>query len=309
MNLRDKQQARSEHGTGLLLGFSAYVIWGIVPIYWPELQPAGPVEILSHRILWSLIFLAGLVVVQKKLGIIRDLLTNRRTLALLTLASILIAVNWGIFIWCSVTGRLLDSSLGYFINPLFSVVLGVVFFSERLRRLQWFGLSIALAGVIYMSVVHGKPPFISLSLAFTFGLYGYVKKLANVPSIESLTVETLILAPVALGYLGYLSTQGTNTFAQHGASHMVWLASAGLVTAIPLLMFGGAAIRIPLSTLGLLQYIGPTIQFFLGLYYFNENMPVERFIGFVITWTAVTIVSVDMWRNRVRNHVLVTEPD
>lgn len=188
-------------------------------------------------------------------------------------------------------------------------MLGVIFFNERLRTMQWFGLSIALTGVIYMSAVHGKPPFISLSLAFTFGLYGYVKKLANVPAIESLTVETLILAPVALGYLGYLSSRGDNTFAQHGSAHMVWLASAGLVTAIPLLMFGASAIRIPLSTLGLLQYIGPTIQFFLGLYYFNEEMPVERFIGFVITWTAVTIVTVDMWRNRVRNHVLVTEPD
>lgn len=309
MDFKTRNSNRSEHGTGLLLGFAAYVIWGIVPIYWPELQPAGPVEILSHRILWSLVFLAGLVAFQKKIGLIWELLTNKRTLGLLTLASTLIAVNWGIFIWCSVTGRLLDSSLGYFINPLFSVVLGVLFFNERLRKMQWFGLSIALAGVIYMSVVHGNPPFISLSLAFTFGLYGYIKKLANVPAIESLTVETLILAPVALGYLGYLSSRGENTFAMHGTSHMIWLASAGVVTAVPLLMFGASAIRIPLSTLGLLQYIGPTIQFFLGLYYFNEDMPVERFIGFVITWTAVTIVTVDMWRNRVRNHVLVAEPD
>ncbi len=293
-----QREPRSEVAQGTIFGFAAYVIWGIVPIYWPKLQPARPLEILSHRIIWSLVFLIGVIVVQKKTDRVASILRNRRQMFLLGIASVLIAVNWGLFIWCSVNGHLLDSSLGYFITPLVSVGLGVLFFKERLRNIQWFALSIAAAAVVYLTVAMAKAPTIALALAFTFGIYGYVKKLANVDAIESLTVETLLLAPVALGYLTYLASKGQNTFFQHGITHSLWLASAGVVTAIPLLMFGASAIRVPLSTLGMLQYIGPLLQYFIGLYVFHEAMSAARFHGFVITWVALIILSVDALRHR-----------
>jgi len=292
------REPRTEVAKGTIYGFSAYLIWGIVPIYWPKLQPARPLEILSHRILWSLLFLIGVIVVQKKTHRVVAILRNRRQITLLALASVLIAVNWGLFIWCSVNGHLLDSSLGYFITPLVSVGFGVVFFKERLRNIQWVALSIAASAVVYLTIAMAKAPTVAIALAFTFGIYGYVKKLANVDAIESLTVETLLLAPVALGYLAWLASKGENTFFAHGTIHSLWLASAGVVTAIPLLMFGAAAIRVPLSTLGMLQYLGPTLQYFIGLYVFNEIMSPARFHGFVNTWVALIILSIDGWRHR-----------
>jgi len=290
------QNMRNSARDGFIFGAAAYFIWGIVPIYWPHLQPASPLEILAHRVIWSLLFLA--IIGRRKLSQIRIILSNRRSLFLLTIASALISINWGLFIWASVTKHLLDSSLGYFITPLLSVGLGVVFFKERLRKMQWVAIAIAASAVVYLTVTVGTPPWLALSLAGSFGIYGYVKKLANVPAIESLTIETLILSPIALSYLVWLEFTHVGTFGHHGLSHTLWLASSGIVTAIPLMLFSAAAIRIPLSTLGMLQYLGPTLQYLIGIAVFHEQMPADRFIGFAITWVAIAILSADALKNR-----------
>jgi chloramphenicol-sensitive protein RarD len=290
------QNMRNSARDGFIFGAAAYFIWGIVPIYWPHLQPASPLEILAHRVIWSLLFLA--IIGRRKFSQIRIILSNRRSLFLLTIASALISINWGLFIWASVTKHLLDSSLGYFITPLLSVGLGVVFFKERLRKMQWVAIAIAASAVLYLSITVGAPPWLALSLAGSFGIYGYVKKLANVPAIESLTIETLILSPIALSYLVWLEFTNVGTFGHNGLSHTLWLASSGVVTAIPLMLFSAAAIRIPLSTLGMLQYLGPTLQYLIGIAVFHEQMPAERFIGFVITWLAIAILSADALKNR-----------
>jgi len=290
------QNQRITARDGFIFGVCAYFIWGIVPIYWPHLQPASPLEILAHRVIWSLLFLA--IIGRNKFGQIRIILRNRRSLLLLTIASALISVNWGLFIWASVTKHLLDSSLGYFITPLLSVGLGVVFFKERLRKMQWIAIAIAASAVLYLSVTVGTPPWLALSLAASFGVYGYVKKLANVPAIESLTIETLILSPIALSYLVWLEFTHVGTFGHHGLVHTLWLTSSGIVTAIPLMLFSAAAIRIPLSTMGMLQYLGPTLQYIIGIAVFHEQMLAQRFIGFVITWFAIAILSADALKNR-----------
>jgi len=290
------QNQRNTVRDGFIFGVSAYFIWGIVPIYWPHLQPASPLEILAHRVIWSLLFLA--VIGRNKFSQIRIILSNRRSLLLLTIASALISVNWGLFIWASVTKHLLDSSLGYFITPLLSVGLGVVFLKERLRKMQWVAIAIAASAVLYLSITVGTPPWLALSLAGSFGIYGYVKKLANVPAIESLTIETLILSPIALSYLVWLELTHEGTFGHHGLGHTLWLASSGIVTAVPLMFFSAAAIRIPLSTMGMLQYLGPTLQYIIGVAVFHEYMPKERFLGFVITWIAIAILTTDALRNR-----------
>jgi len=292
LNTNQRNTARD----GFIFGAAAYFIWGIVPIYWPHLQPASPLEILAHRVIWSLLFLA--ILSRKKFPQIRAILKNRRSMILLTIASALISINWGLFIWASVTKHLLDSSLGYFITPLLSVGLGVVFFKERLRKMQWLAIAIAASAVLYLSITVGTPPWLALSLAGSFGVYGYVKKLANVPAIESLVIETLILSPIALSYLLWLEFTHVGTFGHQGLSHTLWLATSGIVTAVPLMLFSAAAIRIALSTLGMLQYLGPTLQYIIGIAVFHEQMPQSRFIGFAITWVAIVILSFDAIKNR-----------
>lgn len=289
---------KSESTKGLIYAFTAYTVWGIVPLYWPKLQPAGPLEILSHRVVWSAVVLIIFLLATKRLLKALAILKNPKRAAYLAVGSILIAVNWGLFIWASVSGRILDSSLGYYINPLFSIGLGVVLLKEKLRKLQWVAIGVAVVAIIWLTVTLGSPPYVALALASTFGLYGYLKKQANVEAIDSLFIETIILAPVALGYLYYLFLNDQNEFGGHGISHSIWLASAGIITAVPLAMFGAAAIRIPLSTLGFIQYVGPTLQYIIGLYAFNEAMPHDRFIGFVLTWIAIAIISYDALRHR-----------
>ena len=289
---------RSESTKGLIYAFTAYTVWGIVPLYWPKLQPAGPLEILAHRFLWSAVVLFIFLVFKKRLAKALQIFKDPEKLKLLATASLLVGVNWGIFIWASVSGRILDSSLGYYINPLFSIGLGVILLKEKLRKLQWVAIAVATLAIIWLTVTLGTPPFVALSLASTFGLYGFLKKKANVEAIDSLFVETLLATPIALGYLGYLVANGTDSFGTHGFTHAVWLASAGIITAVPLAMFGAAAIRIPLSTLGFIQYVGPTLQYLIGLYTFHEPMPHNRFMGFVLTWIAIAIISIDALRHR-----------
>jgi chloramphenicol-sensitive protein RarD len=253
---------------------------------------------LAHRILWSLLFVAVILIYQKRIISLKVVLANSRQMKLLTVASVLICINWGLFIWASMNDHVLDSSLGYYITPLLNVGLGVFFFKERLRPMQWLAISIAGLAVFYITIAMGVVPWVALSLSTSFTMYGYVKKLANVQALESLMIETLILTPVAIGYLVWLQFNGGNTFLEYGLHHTIWMASAGIVTAIPLLAFGVAITRLPFTTLGMLQYIGPTIQFFVGVWVTKEAMPQERWIGFVITWFALVMLTTDALRNR-----------
>lgn len=310
MSMRVEKEKRSEHSIGLINGFVAYIIWGAVILYWPYLAPAQPLEILAHRILWSLLFVAAILIYQKRIVSLKVVMKNARQMKLLSVAAVLIGFNWGLFIWASMNGHVLDSSLGYYITPLLNVALGVFFFKEKLRPMQWLAIAIAGFAVLFITIGLGVLPWVALSLATSFAMYGYVKKLANVQALESLMIETLILTPVAIAYLIWLQFNGGNTFLAYGLEHTLWMASAGIVTAIPLLAFGVAITRLPLTTLGMLQYIGPTIQFCVGVWLTQEAMPQERFIGFAITWVALVILTVDALRNR-RNvsKSFVPDPD
>ena len=263
----------------MILGLAAWTMWGFFPLYWPLLEPAGAVEILAHRIFWSMIVMLGVVLVMRKRASLRATFADRRTRRLLALASILITLNWGTYIYGVNSHHVVETSLGYFINPLVSVLLGVVVLGERLRRLQWVALSLAGVAVLALTVEYGRPPWISLVLAFSFGSYGLAKKKANAGAVESLVVETLMVSPVALGYIVFLMTTGASTFGGNGLSHVLLIAGTGVVTVIPLLCFGGAATRIPLSTLGLMQYLTPTVQFLLGILFFREPMPADALGG------------------------------
>ena len=310
MTMQAEKEKRSEHSIGLINGFIAYIIWGAVVLYWPYLAPAQPLEILAHRVLWSLLFVAVILIYQKRIVSLRVVLKNPRLMKLLTMASLLIGFNWGLFIWATMNDHVLDSSLGYYITPLLNVALGVFFFKEKLRRMQWIAIGIAAFAVLFITIALGVLPWVALSLATSFAMYGYVKKLANVEALESLMIETLILTPVAIGYLIWLQFNGGSTFLAYGLDHTLWMASSGIVTAIPLLAFGVAITRLPLTTIGMLQYIGPTVQFFVGIWVMQEPMPQERFIGFAITWVALVILTVDALRNRRNvNKSLVAEPD
>ena len=298
--------AITESRRGFLLGLAAYGIWGLFPLYWPLLEPAGAVEILAHRIVWSCVTMGLLVLVLRRTAVVRSIAADRRTRAILGLAACLITVNWAVYIWGVNNGHVVETSLGYFVNPLVTVLMGVFILGERLRRWQWAALAVAALAVVVLTLDYGRPPWIALTLALTFGSYGLCKKQANAPAIESLTFETTVIAPVALAYLGWLVWHGESDFAGHGAGHTLLLMSAGIVTAVPLVCFGGAAIRVPLVTLGLLQYLTPTLQFGLGVLYFHEDMPAGRWVGFGLVWVALVMFTVESLRHRRTSVRLVT---
>jgi len=283
---------------GFLLGAAAYSMWGLFPLYWRLLVPAGAVEILAHRIAWSLLTMLVLTLALRRLPQLRGIFRDKRVLLLLLTAAAVISVNWGGFIYGVNANRVVEVSLGYFINPLVTVLLGVLVLGERLRPRQWTAIGIATLAVVILTVDYGHPPWIACLLAASFGTYGLAKKKANVEAVESLTFETLVLTPIALGYLLWLSASGHSTFTGHGVGHAVLLATTGLVTAIPLICFGAAAIRIPMTTLGLLQYLAPTIQFVLGLVVFHEGMGLVQWIGFVLVWVALVLFTADALRHR-----------
>jgi chloramphenicol-sensitive protein RarD len=285
---------------GFLLGAAAYAMWGLFPLYWPLLKPALAIEILAHRVFWSLVVMLLLVALLGRSRRLRAVIAHRRTLAILSFAALVIAVNWGTYIWGVNNGHVVETSLGYFINPLVTVLMGVIVLGERLRRLQWVALGIAFLAVVGLTVEYGRPPWVALALAFSFAFYGLAKKQANVGAVESLSVETLILAPVAAGYILWLMSQGTSTFGTEGLGHAVLLASTGVVTAVPLICFGAAATRVSLTTIGLLQYLAPTIQFALGVLVFREDMPVMRWVGFMLVWVALAIFTYEAIRHRRR---------
>jgi chloramphenicol-sensitive protein RarD len=297
----------SESSRGFVLGAAAYLMWGLFPLYFPLLEPAGATEILAHRVFWSLITMLVLVVAVRRWTQLRRMLVDGRKVRILTLAAALIAVNWGTYIWGVNNGHVIETSLGYFINPLVTVLMGVVILGERLRPLQWVALGIAGAAVVGLTVEYGRPPWVALVLAFSFGSYGLAKKKANAGAVESLTFETLVIAPVAFGYLVLLTVTGASTFTTEGPLHVVLLLGMGVLTAVPLLCFGGAATRVSMTTLGLLQYVTPTMQFALGVLVFREPMPATRWVGFALVWVALVIFTVESLHHRRRSLRLVAE--
>ncbi|MET9116006.1 EamA family transporter RarD [Streptomyces longwoodensis] len=303
-------KSRSEQRIGLLNGFAAYGMWGLVPLFWPLLKPAGAVEILAHRMVWSLAFVGVALLFIRRWAWAGELLRQPRRLALLTVAAAVITVNWGVYIWAVNAGHVVEASLGYFINPLVTIAMGVLILKERLRPVQWAAVGVTVVAVVVLTVGYGRPPWISLCLAFSFATYGLVKKKVNLGGVESLAAETAIQFLPAMAYLTWLSTRGESTFTSEGAGHSALLAATGVVTAIPLVCFGAAAIRVPLSTLGLLQYLAPVFQFLLGIAYFHEEMPAERWAGFALVWLALSMLTWDALRTarRARRWEPVSEP-
>lgn len=291
---------RGEQRIGLLNGFAAYGMWGLVPLFWPLLKPAGAAEILANRMAWSMVVVGAALLVMRRWAWAGELLRQPRKLALVTVAAAVITVNWGVYIWAVNSGHVVEASLGYFINPLVTIAMGVLLLKERLRPVQWAAVGIGLAAVVVLSVGSGRPPWISLCLAFSFATYGLAKKKVNLGGVESLAAETTIQFLPALAYLLWLGSRGDATFASEGAGHAALLAATGVVTAIPLVCFGAAAIRVPLSTLGLLQYLAPVFQFLLGIFYFHEAMPAERWAGFALVWVALSLLTFDALRTARR---------
>jgi chloramphenicol-sensitive protein RarD len=296
-----------ESSRGFVLGAAAYTMWGLFPLYWPLLEPAGAVEILAHRVAWSMVTMVALVLLVRRGPQLRALLANPRTRGILTLAAVVIAVNWGTYIWGVNNGHVVETSLGYFINPLVTVLMGVVLLDERLRRLQWAALGIAALAVVGLTLEYGRPPWVALVLAFSFGSYGLAKKKANAGAVESLTFETMVLAPVAVGYIAFLVATGASEFGPNGPGHVALLVGTGVITAIPLICFGAAATRVSMTTLGLLQYLAPTIQFALGVLVYDEPMPALRWVGFGLVWLALVIFTVESVNHRRRQLRLVAE--
>ncbi|MFJ8664493.1 EamA family transporter RarD [Streptomyces sp. NPDC093600] len=294
-----------EGRAGLLYGIGAYGIWGLFPLFWPLLEPAGAVEILAHRMVWSLVVVSIALAVLRRWGWIRELLRNPRKLGLIALAAAVISVNWGGYIWAVNSGQVVEASLGYFINPLVTIAMGVLLLKERLRPVQWAAVGIGFAAVLVLAIGYGRPPWLSLMLAFSFAVYGLVKKKVNIGGLESLAAETAVQFLPALAYLLWLGSTGAAAFGAEGAGHAALLAATGVVTAAPLVCFGAAAIRVPLSTLGLLQYLAPVFQFLLGVVYFHEAMPPERWAGFSLVWLALTLLTWDALRTAHRNRAAV----
>jgi chloramphenicol-sensitive protein RarD len=283
---------------GVTYGVGAYALWGLFPLFWPLLEPASPVEVLAHRVLWSLAVVLVLVRLTRSWPALRAVTPHQaRRLAV---ASALLTATWGLYIYGVNSGQVVETSLGYFINPLVSVALGVVVLGERLRPVQQVAIAFAVAAVVVLTVANGRPPYIALGLAFSFGTYGLLKKQANVGAVPALTIETAVMAPLAATYLGVLAATGDGTFTGHGPDHVLLLVSAGIVTAVPLLLFGSAANRIPLTTLGVLQYLAPTLQLLVGLAVRHEPFGVTRLVGFVLVWVALVVFTTDLVRHHRR---------
>jgi chloramphenicol-sensitive protein RarD len=294
-------ESHADARLGLLFGIGAYGIWGFFPLYFPLLEPASALEILCERFVFSLLFMAVVLTVTRTWTRLHPVLRDRRALLLLSAAAALISVNWGTYIWAVNTGNVVEASLGYFINPLVLVVIGVVVLGERLRPLQWTAVGIATLAVVVLTLGLGKLPWIGLVLAFSFAGYGLIKKVVAVDPQASLTIETAVASPFALAYLVHLQLTGALVLGHHSTSTSLLLAGTGVITAIPLLLFGGAANRIPLTMMGLLQYLTPIIQFVIGVWVVGETMPPVRWAGFVIVWVALVVFSYDGLRQGGRN--------
>ena len=283
----------SKNKLGLLFGISAYSLWGAFPLYWPLLEPANPLEIVSHRAVWTLVFCFIVLAATKALKSTLATLKQPKIAARLFLTSLLISINWLVYIWATNNEHVVEASLGYYINPLIIIGFGVLLLKEKMRPLQWVAVTIASIGVLVLTIDYGRLPWIALVLAISWGSYGLIKKQLGLGALEGLAIETFISAFFYLGYLIYIGNQGTGQFG-HSWGLTILLISAGAVTAIPLLLFNGSTNRLPFTTIGLLQYITPTLQFSVGVWVRHEEMPTARWIGFLIIWVALTTLALDL---------------
>ena len=301
------QAGKKNMTKGFWHALGAYGLWGLLPMYWKWLHPVPAVELISHRILWSCVFLGGVIFFQRGARVFASSVSPK-ILGMHALAAALIGINWLTYVWAVNAGFIVETSLGYFINPLISVLLGLVFLGERLRRWQWIALGLALAGVLYLTTAYGSLPWIALTLAFSFGLYGLVKKIAPLGSVHGLTVETGLLFVPALFYVIYVHGRGGGAFIHLGLRTDLLLAGTGLVTTIPLLLFASAAQRIPLSLMGLLQYIAPTLQLLLGVLVFGEPFSRRQFTGFGMVWIALMIFGTEsLLARRARTLIAIAD--
>lgn len=296
MSVQDKADSQQSAAAGLGYGILAYLIWGFFPIYFKALAGVPPLQVVCHRIVWSVLFLWVIIAWRGRWGMIRDALHNRRALALLTVSALLIATNWLVFIIAVGHSQVIQSSLGYFITPFVSVLLGFFFFQERLRRLQLVSLLLAAVGVLLLTIQYGRVPWVAIILALTFGSYGLFRKIVTVDSLTGLTVETLLLGPAALGYLIFVSWQGKSAFLAQGEQTISLLMLAGVATAIPLLLFASAARRLRLATIGFLQYITPTLHFLLAVLVYKEPFTQAHLTSFLFIWSGLCFYSYDAWR-------------
>ena len=272
---------------------SAYVLWGAFPLYWPLLEPASALEIVSHRAVWTLVFCIIILAITKSLKATSETMKRPKVAAKLFLSSILISINWLVYIWATNNGHVVEASLGYYINPLVMIGFGVIILKEKMRALQWSAVGIATFGVLVLTIDYGRLPWIALTLAISWGSYGFIKKQLGLGALEGLAIETLIASLPYLLYLIYMGNNGTGQFG-HGLGITLLLISAGAITAIPLLLFNGSTTRLPLTVIGLLQYITPTIQFSIGVWVRHEDMPAARWIGFLIIWIALIALAIDL---------------
>ena len=278
---------------GILNGIAAYAMWGVFPIYWKLLHQVPALQVIGHRITWSFLLLILFVLLTGQWRDFRSAALTAKTIGIYSIAAVLLTINWLVYVWGVNAGFIVETSLGYFINPLISVLLGVIFLRERLRPAQWIPVALATAGVTYLTVAYGRLPWIALCLAFSFGFYGFVKKLAPLGSLYGLTLETGIVFPVALIYLFFVGVNDTGAFLHTGPQVDFLLIGAGVVTTIPLLMFASAARQIPLTIVGLLQYIAPTMQFLIGVFLYKEPFDNAHLIGFGIVWISLIIFWVE----------------
>lgn len=283
---------------GILSGIGAYALWGFFPIYWKYLHDVPALQVIGHRIGWSFLLLILVILVSGQWQEFRSAISQPKVIGIYLIAGILLSINWLVYVWGVNAGFIVETSLGYFINPLLSVSLGVIFLRERLRPAQWIPVSIAAIGVIYLTIIYGRLPWIALSLAFSFGFYGLVKKLAPLGSLHGLTLETGVVFPAALVYLWIVEANGSGAFLHDSTLIDILLIGAGAVTTIPLLMFASAAKQIPLTVIGLLQYIAPTLQFLIGIFIYKEPFDRSHLIGFGIVWVALVIFWVENYMSR-----------
>lgn len=298
MDTHQHDDAAREARSGTIYGFLAYASWGVLPLYFHALAPAQAFEILAHRIVWSLVFCLILVTLSRDSSWVPIVLRHPRRLMLLTLAAFLLAINWGVYIYAVTSGNVVESSLGYFINPLILVLIGVFVLHERLRRLQWWAVGLGTIAVLIISFNYGRLPWIALTLACSFATYGFIKNRvgANIGALQSMTVETVVLVPFAGAGIVWIERSGNGTFTTEGLSHTLMMLSTGIVTAVPLIFFAAAARRVPLATMGLLQFFAPVLQFICGVTILGEIVPASRWIGFGLVWLALIILTVDTLR-------------
>ncbi len=283
----------NKHKLGLLYGVGAYVLWGLFPLYWPLLQPATSLEIVSHRAVWTMVFCIVVLAVTHALKSTLATFKRPKVAARLFTTTILISINWLVYVWATNNGHVVEASLGYYINPLIIIAFGVILLKEKMRGLQWVAVSIATVGVVILTVDYGRLPWVALALALTWGTYGLVKKQLGLGALEGLAIETMIAFIPYCGYLIFIGAKGEGQFG-HGIGLTTLLISAGAITAIPLLLFNGSTNRLPYTTIGLLQYITPTIQFSIGVWVNHEAMPTARWVGFIVIWIALMTLAADL---------------